>query len=78
MPIQGSAADIMKRAIDVIGVHAALPLLAAGYGLVRMILNRHDELAASSAERRPREEFSAIVAGQDEGRGGGWWMNGNA
>jgi DNA polymerase-1 len=40
LPIQGTAADILKRAM--IDVHAALPDLAGGR--VRMILTVHDEL----------------------------------
>ena len=40
MPIQGTAADILKRAM--IDVHAALPTLAGGR--TRMILTVHDEL----------------------------------
>ncbi len=40
MPIQGSAADVLKRAM--IDVHAALP--AIGNGRTRMILTVHDEL----------------------------------
>jgi DNA polymerase I len=40
LPIQGTAADILKRAM--IDVHAALPGLAGGR--VRMILTVHDEL----------------------------------
>ncbi len=40
MPIQGTAADILKRAM--IDVHAALPMLAGGR--TRMILTVHDEL----------------------------------
>jgi DNA polymerase-1 len=40
MPIQGSAADILKRAM--IDVHAALPRI--GGGRTRMILTVHDEL----------------------------------
>jgi DNA polymerase-1 len=40
MPIQGTAADILKRAM--IDVHAALPVLAGGR--TRMILTVHDEL----------------------------------
>ena len=40
LPIQGSAADILKRAM--IDVHAALPSLAGGR--TRMILTVHDEL----------------------------------
>src|SRR5207253_7885576 len=40
MPIQGSAADILKKAM--IDVHAALPAIAGGRA--RMILTVHDEL----------------------------------
>jgi len=40
MPIQGTAADILKRAM--IDVHAALPTLSGGR--TRMILTVHDEL----------------------------------
>ena len=47
MPIQGSAADILKRAM--IDVHAALPLGA------RMILTVHDELLFEAPEPRARE-----------------------
>ena len=47
MPIQGSAADILKRAM--IDVHAALPPDA------RMILTVHDELLFEAPEPRARE-----------------------
>ena len=47
MPIQGSAADILKRAM--IDVHAALPPGA------RMILTVHDELLFEAPEPRARE-----------------------
>jgi DNA polymerase-1 len=40
MPIQGTAADILKKAM--IDVHAALPRIAGGRA--RMILTVHDEL----------------------------------
>src|SRR5262249_17767391 len=55
LPIQGTAADILKRAM--IDVHAALPGLADGR--VRMILTVHDELLfeapASAAEEAATE-----------------------
>jgi DNA polymerase I len=55
LPIQGTAADILKRAM--IDVHAALPGLADGR--VRMILTVHDELLfeapASAAEAAASE-----------------------
>jgi DNA polymerase-1 len=54
MPIQGSAADIMKRAM--IDVHAAL----APHPDARMILTVHDELLFEVAKARA-DEFSEIV-----------------
>jgi DNA polymerase-1 len=54
MPIQGSAADIMKRAM--IDVHAAL----APHPEARMILTVHDELLFEVPKARA-EEFSEIV-----------------
>jgi len=54
MPIQGSAADIMKRAM--IDVHAAL----ASYPEARMILTVHDELLFEVPEDRA-EEVAAVV-----------------
>ena len=54
MPIQGSAADIMKRAM--IDVHAAL----APHPEARMILTVHDELLFEVPKSRA-EEFTAIV-----------------
>ena len=54
MPIQGSAADIMKRAM--IDVHAAL----LPYPEARMILTVHDELLFEVPKARA-EEFSEIV-----------------
>jgi DNA polymerase-1 len=54
MPIQGTAADIMKRAM--IDVHAAL----AGRPDARMILTVHDELLFEVPTERV-EEISAIV-----------------
>jgi len=47
MPIQGSAADILKRAM--IDVHAALPPDA------RMILTVHDELLFTAPESQARD-----------------------
>jgi DNA polymerase I len=54
LPIQGSAADIMKRAM--IDVHAAL----APHPDARMILTVHDELLFEVPKIRG-EEYSAIV-----------------
>jgi DNA polymerase I len=56
MPIQGSAADILKRAM--IDVHAALPTLAGGR--TRMILTVHDELLFE-APRESAEESAAAL-----------------
>ena len=60
MPIQGSAADIMKRAM--IDVHAAL----LPHPEARMILTVHDELLFEVPEARA-EEFSAIVRDKMQG-----------
>jgi DNA polymerase-1 len=60
LPIQGSAADIMKRAM--IDTHAAL----APHPDARMILTVHDELLFEVPEPRA-EEFSAIVKAGMEG-----------
>jgi DNA polymerase I len=54
MPIQGTAADIMKRAM--IDVHAAL----AGRDSARMILTVHDELLFEVPEAEA-EEFAEVV-----------------
>jgi DNA polymerase I len=56
MPIQGSAADILKRAM--IDVHAALPSIAGGQ--TRMILTVHDELLFE-APRETAEETAAAL-----------------
>ncbi len=56
LPIQGSAADILKRAM--IDVHAALPFLAGGR--TRMILTVHDELLFE-APKETAEESAAVV-----------------
>ena len=65
LPIQGSAADILKRAM--IDVHAALPSIAGGR--TRMILTVHDELlfeapreAAAESRRALRELMEGAVA----------------
>lgn len=65
MPIQGSAADILKKAM--INVHAALPGIAGGR--TRMILTVHDELlfeapkeAADEATAAVRELMQSAVA----------------
>ncbi|HEX5473753.1 MAG TPA: DNA polymerase I [Vicinamibacterales bacterium] len=54
LPIQGTAADILKRAM--IDVHAALPSIAGG--AARMILTVHDELLFEA----PREAADETVA----------------
>jgi DNA polymerase-1 len=53
MPIQGTAADILKRAM--IDVHAAL---AATHPRTKMILTVHDELLFES----PNEDVDAVSA----------------
>jgi len=60
LPIQGTAADIMKRAM--IDVHAAL----APYPEARMILTVHDELLFEVQTERA-EEFSEIVRDKMQG-----------
>jgi DNA polymerase-1 len=60
MPIQGSAADIMKRAM--IDVHAAL----APHPDARMILTVHDELLFEVPKARA-EEFTVIVRDRMQG-----------
>ena len=57
MPIQGSAADILKRAM--IDVHAALPADA------RMILTVHDELLFEAPESRATEVASLVRTGME-------------
>ena len=56
MPIQGSAADILKKAM--IDVHAALPQVAGGRA--RMILTVHDELLFE-APRGVADDVVALV-----------------
>jgi DNA polymerase-1 len=57
MPIQGTAADILKRAM--IDVHAALASRNAGRGRPsRMILTVHDELLFEA----PAEEADEVAA----------------
>ena len=55
-PIQGSAADILKRAM--IDVHAALPRI--GGGRTRMILTVHDELLFESPKETADESAAAV------------------
>ena len=55
-PIQGSAADILKRAM--IDVHAALPTIADGR--TRMILTVHDELLFESPKETAEEAAAAL------------------
>jgi DNA polymerase I len=56
LPIQGSAADILKRAM--IDVHAALPALAGGR--TRMILTVHDELLFEAPKETAEESAAAL------------------
>jgi DNA polymerase-1 len=61
LPIQGSAADILKKAM--IDVHAALPQAAGGRA--RMILTVHDELLFE-APKEAADETVALVREQME------------
>ena len=56
MPIQGSAADILKKAM--IDVHAALPSIAGGRA--RMILTVHDELLFEAPSEAADETAAAV------------------
>jgi DNA polymerase I len=56
MPIQGSAADILKKAM--IDVHAALPSVAGGRA--RMILTVHDELLFEAPKELADETAAAV------------------
>jgi DNA polymerase-1 len=56
MPIQGTAADILKRAM--IDVHAALPALTGGR--TRMILTVHDELLFETPKEAAEESAEAL------------------
>ena len=56
LPIQGTAADILKRAM--IDVHAALPGVAGGRA--RMILTVHDELLFETPKEAADETAAAV------------------
>lgn len=56
MPIQGSAADILKKAM--IDVHAGLPKIAGGRA--RMILTVHDELLFETPKEAADETSAAV------------------
>jgi len=56
MPIQGSAADILKKAM--IDVHAGLPKVAGGRA--RMILTVHDELLFETPKEATEETSAAV------------------
>jgi len=58
MPIQGSAADILKKAM--IDVHAGLPKVAGGRA--RMILTVHDELLFETPKEAADETAAAVRA----------------
>ena len=64
MPIQGTAADILKRAM--IDVHAALPSLAGGR--TRMILTVHDELLFEAPSETAEEAAAALREHHGAGR----------
>ena len=64
LPIQGTAADILKRAM--IDVHAALGRLAGGRSGARMILTVHDELLFE-VPREAAGEVAALVRAHMEG-----------
>ena len=64
MPIQGTAADILKRAM--IDLHAALPRQPAGQAQARMILTVHDELLFEVQDAHV-EEVAALVREHMEG-----------
>ena len=64
MPIQGTAADIMKRAM--IDVHAALEGRTPPGRRARMILTVHDELLFEVPEGEA-DEIAELVAGSDGG-----------
>jgi DNA polymerase-1 len=64
MPIQGTAADILKRAM--IDVHAAIAALSGRSGQAgRMILTVHDELLFEVPRERA-DELSAVIREQME------------
>jgi len=56
MPIQGTAADILKKAM--IDVHAALPRVAGGRA--RMILTVHDELLFEAPQESADETAETV------------------
>jgi DNA polymerase-1 len=56
MPIQGTAADILKRAM--IDVHAAMPSIAGGG--TRMILTVHDELLFEAPKETAEQSAAAL------------------
>ena len=56
LPIQGTAADILKKAM--IDVHAALPSVAGGRA--RMILTVHDELLFEAPEEAAHETMALV------------------
>jgi hypothetical protein len=58
LPIQGTAADILKRAM--IDVHAAL--LAETGGRTRMILTVHDELLFEAPKEAPRRPIASSAS----------------
>jgi DNA polymerase-1 len=64
MPIQGTAADILKRAM--IDVHAAIAEVEAATGPAgRMILTVHDELLFEVPDARA-DEIATLIRGRME------------
>ena len=64
LPIQGTAADILKRAM--IDVHRALEVRRTAGGRARMILTVHDELLFE-APQNETDEVTALVRSRMEG-----------
>jgi len=64
LPIQGTAADILKRAM--IDVHRALEVRRTAGGRARMILTVHDELLFE-APQNETDEVAALVRSGMEG-----------
>ena len=59
MPIQGTAADILKRAM--IDLHDALEQRRSAGGRARMILTVHDELRLRGARADEADGLNALV-----------------
>jgi DNA polymerase-1 len=64
LPIQGTAADILKRAM--IDLHAALEQRRAAGGAAKMILTVHDELLFETPEGEAEETAEVVRRGMEE------------